>query len=454
MSNKETKHLIQEGGFFMRPLFEKLNSEHIRYSVLRNYESLPNSTGGSDVDMWVHIDDLPKCEVILKTISKDIKMPLVSFYDAPSQYKVCYMGVSDGVQFDIFKGDIYWKNWIMFSGESIWANTIDYNGVRVLNDEFADIMTIVKEIINTNNCRQKYIDKVYTTDVYTKQYLQNYLELFGDKFLSFFAKCLKGHTINENLSLLGQMSRQNLSRKKSLSKIRYKLSKLRRLFKKPGFTICVEGTDGSGKSFIIEHIEPMLNGAFHNHVTYNHLRPNVLPDIGILLKKRVKDENQTVTSNPHANKPSGFVMSLIRLFYYLVDYTFGYMKSVMGQIYTRTHVFIFDRYYYDYYIDMRRAHMKLPSWIVRLFEVFVPKPDIILCLGGDPAKIYARKPETSLEEVTRQTTVLKHFCDHRKNAFWIDTTQAPEQSINDAMKAILSVMSKRFENLEYTSPIK
>ena len=42
----------------------------------------------------------------------------------------------------------------------------------------------------------------------------------------------------------------------------------------------------------------------------------------------------------------------------------------------------------------------------------IPKPDIILCLGGDPEKIYNRKPETSLEEVTRQTSALKDFCNN------------------------------------------
>ena len=34
-----------------------LEEQKIRYAVLRNYEQLPESTGGSDIDMWVAAED-------------------------------------------------------------------------------------------------------------------------------------------------------------------------------------------------------------------------------------------------------------------------------------------------------------------------------------------------------------------------------------------------------------
>jgi N-acylglucosamine 2-epimerase len=55
---------------------------------------------------------------------------------------------------------------------------------------------------------------------------------------------------------------------------------------------------------------------------------------------------------------------------------------------------------------------------------FAPAPDLILCLGGDPEKIYAGKPETSLEEVQRQMSALKKFCADNHKAVWIDTTKS------------------------------
>ena len=61
--------------------------------------------------------------------------------------------------------------------------------------------------------------------------------------------------------------------------------------------------------------------------------------------------------------------------------------------------------------------------------------------------IYARKPETSLVEVTRQTDELKRFASKRKNAVWIDTTKPIEESVADAKSAILKMMSTRFKNV-------
>ena len=208
------------------------------------------------------------------------------------------------------------------------------------------------------------------------------------------------------------------------------------------------GTDGSGKSAIIDAITPWLNEAFHNGVKYNHFRPGLLPDIGVVFgKRKANAPRPKVVDNPHSCKPSGFFGSMLRLLYYLLDYSIGYMKLIWPQVAMHTKVYIFDRYYYDYYIDPQRSLISLPHWILRMGEVLVPNPDILLCLGGNPEKIYARKPETSLEEVKRQTEELRDFAAKRKNAVWIDTTKPIEESVADAKSAILKMMSTRFKNV-------
>lgn len=210
---------------------------------------------------------------------------------------------------------------------------------------------------------------------------------------------------------------------------------------KKGFVIVVEGTDGSGKSFIINAITPKLEALGYG-VIYNHLRPNAIPDIAVILGKRkaTKPGEVNVVSDPHKEKQSGFIGSVIRWTYYMIDYTIGYFIKV--RLHKNGKVFIFDRYYYEYYLDQKRCRTNLPEWIIRLGEGIIPKPDLILCLGGDPAKIYERKPETSLNEVTRQTDVLKSFCNERENAVWVDTTIAPQQSIDAAMSAIKEKMNR------------
>ena len=71
-------------------------------------------------------------------------------------------------------------------------------------------------------------------------------------------------------------------------------------------------------------------------------------------------------------------------------------------------VWMFDRYYYDYLIDPKRGKIKLPRWLLKLGQFFIPEPDMILCLGTNAESIHRRKPELTLIEVERQVVELKN----------------------------------------------
>lgn len=208
--------------------------------------------------------------------------------------------------------------------------------------------------------------------------------------------------------------------------------------------IVVEGTDGSGKSFIINTITPTLEKQLSSSILYFHLRPHWLPDIAYLFGNKERSRKKTfVVSDPHSKKPSGVFGSLLRWMYYLLDYTIGYVFNIWIPSMRKSRVIVFDRYYYDYYIDPKRSRISLPKSILKFGDLFVPSPELILCLGGDPVIIYNRKPETTLEEVKRQTVALKSFCQERDNAVWIDTTIEPKETIANVMDAIHNVITNR-----------
>jgi len=108
-------------------------------------------------------------------------------------------------------------------------------------------------------------------------------------------------------------------------------------------------------------------------------------------------------------------------------------------------MYVFDRYFYDYYIDPQRLRIKLPKWVLKLFGVIVPRPDMVLCLGASAEIIHKRKPELSLEEVRRQVEALRQFCDSNERAVWIDTGCSIDESVDQALEAIVSRMAARYE---------
>ena len=88
--------------------------------------------------------------------------------------------------------------------------------------------------------------------------------------------------------------------------------------------------------------------------------------------------------------------------------------------------------------------IRLPNWLMQMVLPFVPEPCIVLCLGAEPDLIYARKPETSLEEVRRQVDALKSFCRQNDRAFWVDTGSSPDESAHEMLHLIRGAMSSRY----------
>lgn len=208
------------------------------------------------------------------------------------------------------------------------------------------------------------------------------------------------------------------------------------MIRKNKYSIVFLGTDGSGKSTMIDSIAPILERKYGLHVQYEHLRPNYLPSLAVALGRRTLEEEikTQAVENPHDVKPSGLFGSLLRLAYYLVDYSVGYFLKIS---FSKDKIWLFDRYYYDFIVDPKRFRIKLPICILKFCEMFVSKPDLIICLGASsPDIIYQRKPETSLEEVTRQIEYLRLLVQQKNNAVWIDTGGSIEASVDSLLKEI------------------
>lgn len=435
---------------FLTIFFQELNKNEVDYFVYGSYLALPDDTGGSDIDMVVAEKDFPMFKSVLEDITQKACACKASYYANANAKFYRLLHHDWGVQIDVFYKGLCFQGIEYYPMHLMKDRVIDYRGIKVLDIKKGYYVDYLKEILHLGKAKEKYV-KAFIEEINSNKehYRTEITNLYGISAANLVLDNLSEELLPQVGMRLQKRMKDAVLKGHRIKNTWLKLLLLRRLFGKcPGYVIVVEGTDGSGKSFIIDSITPILNGAFHNGIVYNHLRPNAIPDIAVLMgkRKKAKEGEITVVSDPHAGKQSGLVGSMVRWGYYMFDYTFGYMKKVWPAIHTKSKVFIFDRYYYEYYFDQKRSHTRLPKWILRIGECLIPKPDLILCLGGNPEKIYARKPETSLEEVTRQTKVLKDFCHKRKNAVWIDTTTAPEVSVGNAMKAICNMMSKRFAN--------
>lgn len=434
---------------FLTSFFENLNSTGIFYSVLRNSDNLPYSTNGSDLDILINKSDKVIFYKLLIDIAGRYNGNIVSFINSNSCPRICVLGYKDlpwGIMIDLHYDLIGYRGHTLFTNKIIVKNTfLNNNNISVLDDKIISLNGIFKELLNNGICDVKYF-KSFKTSLLDNVFLKNVFNEINKPALVNVISNFKEISYSEQ-------SMKNYSKVLKLSFPKKKIEpldllvKLSRLLKQPGFTIAFLGTDGSGKTSIIENIKPFLSDSFHNSVYYEHMRPNKFPSIAKLFGK--KEEFTETVSNPHGSSSSGFFGSLARWLYYLLDYTFGFYLKVWSKKSIKSCVWIFDRYYYDFLIDPKRARMKLPKIIFKLGQFLIPEPDLILCLGSEGHVIHKRKPELTLEEVNRQIYELKNFSQSHNRAVWIDTGKDIETSSKDAIDAITNMMGKRFMNVNF-----
>lgn len=159
--------------------------------------------------------------------------------------------------------------------------------------------------------------------------------------------------------------------------------------------VLVVGPDGAGKSTLIDELERQTG----QPIARAHSRP------GLLAGRRA--QGATVT-DPHAERPRGHAVSLIKLGVLLVDAVAG--TWLRWRPIARKRLLIVERGWYDMAIDPRRYRLParlvpLVTWAGRL----VPKADVTVLLSGDPTAFHARKPEIGSDEVLRQLREWQHM---------------------------------------------
>lgn len=437
---------------FLTELFNKLNEEKIEYCVLRNYETLPYSLAGSDIDLLVARQFFNKAVDIIHNVASLHGGRCISRYSVSGLiFRFC--GKDDhwwGAAIDIYPS-LEYRGVAYFDVSELLEYSQEYRNIRVTCHEDAAIVAFLKECLANGKSRKNYKEEAATAYMANETRYEKMLQkFFGTRVALQWQNYLLPGYSNKTLRRISRNAIWALCSRAFIhnpfttlwNKCEGFRRRYARLFCPPGIAVAILGTDGAGKSTIIEHIRPVLKTALHGKIFYEHMRPNLLPSLARLFGRPVKEGP---TTDPHADKPSGFLGSLVRLSYYTVDYVIGYWIKVFPALVKRPCMYVFDRYFYDYHIDPYRSLISSPRWITKALSLFIPKPDIILCLGADPEIIHARKPELPLEEFKRQIKALRQFCDKNKRAVWIDTGCSIEESVNQALEAITTRMAARYE---------
>ena len=420
-----------------------LNREGIEHCILRNYESLPDNNIGNDIDFLIPHRGLPSAVTVISAIEN---VCVTGFIQRPHVtsifiYGVIWGGGRQAIQVDLISS-LCWKGLPYLSAEKVLSNSISVSNCNGLLKKPA----IYDEAINT--FFSSYLVGGWIKDRYQSMVKgifsknrESVISVLSEIFTSRVAESVVDNVISDDrdalLRLLPTIKRDLLVSGfihrpfKTIAAIfKYYLCEIKMRFTPyPLDTICFLGPDGSGKSTVISGIVSGLEGATKS-ITISHLKP--------LHRGSTHAEGSTV-EDPHSKPTRSATFSILKIIYWV----FLYWKDRYLHGQSNLTLRIWDRYFYDVYIDPRRYRFGAPLWAAKLIGELVPKPGLIIVLDSPAEVIQARKQEVSYEETIRQRAAYLEFAANNPNCVVLDTSVNIDETVKVGRASVLKYMAKR-----------
>lgn len=416
------------------------------FVVMNKYEDMPNSIP-SDIDLDIHQNDFENLDKVISNLSR--KTGLIITQKIWHHYRKCAYILTPlnvnkpfRLQLDFFS-DFSFKNTpLLLPFEEIQSRTRKHGRFTIPDYDIEYVFLLMRRICKNdfNESHVKIINKVLLSG--DKEQIKKYSEqYFGKKYseIIYNAILCNDHKILELNRNKFWKKLKTYSKIKTFGfyKIKYILSevwrKIYRINYPIGLSVALLSPDGGGKSTVFSKLEYLCWGSFHG-IEKKYFRPRLFKNIGSynILNPTTESESNV---DPHNVKLDNPLKSLLRFIFYNFDFLLGYLFIVKPATIKKKLV-VFDRYYFDYFVDLHRYKLDLPMFIPKIFQFMIPQPSITFILNGSAEEFYNRKQELSIDELQRQIKSYVKLSSNIENAVIIDGNQ----KVNDVAEKITSII--------------
>jgi thymidylate kinase len=444
---------------FMISIFEDFKKAKISFCILKNYQKLPFKNVGSDIDFLVDQTCLERSFDILLKIIKEYRLDILQVLIGPDKYVLrlhkLFITRRFFLQLDVssvkqFYGMVY------LSSDNILSRRKTFRDFFIPNPTHESIICWLAPFLYGGGVKKRY--KKFVEDTVQRNKNEFFKELsyiVGKKMSLQVYPMMAGGNWQEierfrlaiRLSVLVRaLFRKPVHSMRNFGKLlcttlAYQLSP-------PGMFAALLGPDGSGKTTIAERTYEILRKIYRSDDgCLIHWRPGVLPQLNRLFSKiTLKKGKGKNDIRPMKSNPSGFIPSLFRLIYYSLDYLFGFFLFIRPKLH-RGKLVIFDRYYYNFIVDPYRSKISLPKFIRYFFMIFIPKPDVVICLENDPTTILTRKQELSIEELKQQINDYRNLTLKLPNGYVVNGDESIAGVTNEVIDIILKKQAQKVKRI-------
>lgn len=431
----------------LEQVFKIINESGLQYCIQNKYEMMPEIIP-SDIDMMYKDASEDFLDNLVKKIARETGLIItqkicqgyyeytyIISYPCPKKYFQ--------LQLDFYRA-ISRRGYLnIMPAEEMLENRRFYKCFYIpdpyIEFKYMWIRRTIKHDMNKEHIA--IAKKLYLNN--PKEYSERLKTDFGSKAAELAIEIIEKEDVklfNDNFRVFNRAAKE-ISRKKATLSIRWKYFIFmigtvipKRIFHKCGLSVAFIAPDGAGKSTVIERVKETVSGSFYG-VNLYYMRPHLFKNLGHYNMLNPSEES-TTNQDPHAVVCDGIIKSMLRFFFYNFDFALGTLLVIERKKIAKQ-LLIFDRYYYDYFADMKRYKYSLPSWFPRVFEWMIPKPDMVFVLDGPPEVLYARKKELSIDELRRQCSVFRQLAINRKHFHLVDVNRDMDSIVDDITERIL-----------------
>lgn len=432
---------------YLYTIFECFNNQGLDYCIQNGYQKMPEFYP-TDIDIFYQNATEKDLDKIVNIITEKTGLQIIQKV-AMGYYHFVYWLTPElpesGFQLELdFQSELSKKSMPhYFIPTKLLERKIKYKNFYIPYPTDEIIYTILRRTVKHNFTKTHLatITKAFQTSPTIELELRKELPVYIVEIITKIIKTQSIKTFEDNYQILNsyvlQISKKNNTITKRFSQWYYNLSKMLPLrFCMPcGMDIALLAPDGGGKSTILNALKEYNITSFAG-VERKYIRPGLFRNIG-QYKPNAQPE-MTDNPNPHGRKPDGSLKSWIRFLIYLIDFTLGYFIKVVPLKWQRK-LIVFDRYYYDYYVDMYRYHYSLPKWTPYFFSFLIPAPTVTFILCAPADVIYNRKKELTLDETERQCLAFEGVAKKTKNAILINVDRPITEIVNEIIQHIVTI---------------
>lgn len=418
----------------LEKIFKILNDSGLDYCVQNKYEMMPEEIP-SDIDMMYQGADEVFFDKIMATISQEtgliITQKVVHDY---LQYTYVFTPAAPDneyrLQLDFYRALSFKEYKNIMPGEQMLKTKRLYKGFYIPSPDIEVLYQIMRRTIkkDLNEAHIKVMKKLLESnsgsvpkcviDTFGNSIGKELIDMIKLEDVSIFYR-----ELDQIRRILLEISKKNTNIKFEIDTLLFNIKKVipQRILNPVGYSVAFIAPDGAGKSTVISEIEKTCAGSFYGIEKY-YFRPHLFKNLGSYNVANPHDED-TNNPNPHGVKMDNKIKSIIRFFFYQMDFIIGWFFKIQKNLIQKKLV-LFDRYYFDYYADMIRYKYSLSSKFAENLTWMIPKPDLTLVLDGTPEIFYERKQELSVEEIEKQLIEFKKIRNHCPNVVYVPADQS------------------------------